>query len=364
MSRPAVSKIGRLCGSLAAVFVAAMSIAIAAPRSPHMERAIVPEGCRACHAGHGESRSPMLPAPQSEICLGCHETPMVGGPSAALLTRHGGFRQPYRHPVSDVAYSAREPRQVVCTSCHSPHRGMPAGRSDGAPSGRKYMSPKSSDRFEYELCYDCHGGDSAGFQSSDLGRDFNPANRSYHPVEMPARSASESVRSNLSGRFVNCTDCHGNSEPGGLRGPHGSAVRYILRKQYVTTDGALESSGAYELCFLCHERETVLGGDLFPLHRSHVVDDRASCATCHDAHGSPRNRALIRFGGTELLSGVLPSSSGRLEFRSEAPGQGTCYLTCHGVNHDPEVYGGAPVLKMLGRRRILNQSSGRLLRSR
>ena len=37
----------------------------------------------------------------------------------------------------------------------------------------------------------------------------------------------------------------------------------------------------------------------------------------------------------------MPSTQeGRLEFQSEAPAPGACYLTCHGYDHGPEEYGG------------------------
>ena len=94
-------------------------------------------------------------------------------------------------------------------------------------------------------------------------------------------------------------------------------------------------------CACCHDREEVLSGSRFPYHRQHVVDQRASCSTCHNPHGSVDNRALIRFGedfGSSL--GVSPSiQSGRLAFESEMEGSGACFLMCHGVDHDPKRYG-------------------------
>jgi hypothetical protein len=53
------------------------------------------------------------------------------------------------------------------------------------------------------------------------------------------------------------------------------------------------------------------------------------------------NRALIRFGEETFDVGVGPSvEAGRLEFISDAPGSGTCYVTCHGYDHSPGYYGG------------------------
>ena len=39
---------------------------------PHMDASRVPGMCSACHKGHGVARSPMLPAPQVDVCLSCH----------------------------------------------------------------------------------------------------------------------------------------------------------------------------------------------------------------------------------------------------------------------------------------------------
>jgi len=145
----------------------------------------------------------------------------------------------------------------------------------------------------------------------------------------------------LSGREISCTDCHGNDAPAGARGPHGSGVAFILRAGYATADGNDEASSAYALCYECHDRERVLSSSAFPAHRLHVVDQRASCSTCHNPHGSADNRALIRFGeepGSVALSMSL--STGRLAFDSLGPGSGACYVTCHGYDHAPAVYGG------------------------
>ena len=35
---------------------------------------------------------------------------------------------------------------------------------------------------------------------------------------------------------------------------------------------------------------------------------------------------------------VAPTSTGRLEYATTLPGKGTCYLTCHGVEHNPRSY--------------------------
>ena len=318
---------------------------------PHLDSSLMLEGCASCHVGHGISRSPMLARPQQEVCLSCHDSQA----SIDGLVRSGALASearpplvttslamPFSHPLSQGAFSRRQLGVVTCTSCHSPHRGFveTTERTENA-TGRKKLSGRSPDEFEFELCQECHGSSGASTQSLlDLSRLTHPGNRSFHPIESPATERAPSVAASLVGGEIDCTDCHGNSDSAGARGPHGSAVQFILRREYVSVDGSAESAGTYALCYSCHDRDAVLDSPNFPLHRSHVVDDMASCATCHSAHGSVNNRALIRFGEETFQAGVSPSvRSGELGFESDAAGSGACYLTCHGVDHAPARYG-------------------------
>ncbi len=345
MSRPAVRRLAWLLATacLTASGAAGQSV------NPHVDVTLNPGGCLSCHEGHGMSRSPMLADTQVEVCNRCHgsRTELSRqifegrlGSSVEPPLLFNVFSQPFSHPLSERAFSRLEPNVVTCTSCHSPHRSMPGDRSGSILTGTRKPSPRDPSRFEFELCQECHGSGGATTRSlDDVSRLFDLSNRSYHPVQASAMERSPSVVAALSGREVNCTDCHGNSDPSGPRGPHGSAVRYILRRAYSTSDGE-ESVIAYRLCYTCHVREKIFE-DLspFPLHETHVRGEGASCATCHSAHGSINNRALVRFGEETVIGGVSPSASGRLSFESSSPGSGQCYLTCHGVDHDPMGYG-------------------------
>ncbi|MCB1035217.1 MAG: cytochrome c3 family protein, partial [Acidobacteria bacterium] len=245
--------------SRAALTAAALSLALSLPAtveavSPHVNPGVVPTACTACHRGHGLSRSPMLASSQIELCLSCHGSAtsleeqvrrghVVSGVRPPLLGNV--LSQPFVHPLTEGAFSRHETGVITCTSCHSPHRSTFTG-SSGTPTGQRYLSPRNPAQFEVQLCESCHGNAGATTRSLvDISRLLNPRNRSYHPVEAPAAGASPSVVPRLRGREINCTDCHGNSDPEGPRGPHGSAVRYILRWPYSTTDGAQESVSAY-----------------------------------------------------------------------------------------------------------------------
>jgi hypothetical protein len=293
----------------------------------------------------------MLSAPQSEVCLDCHGSL----PDRDEMVRRGlvtdqaepkllgtVLSRPAVHPIDATAFSRHEPNVVTCTSCHSPHRSPPPAASSRAP-GEQALSTRDPTRVEHELCDTCHAGGGLRAARSPVGDKLDVANRSFHPVRAPARGESGSVLPDLVGRSVNCSDCHGNSDPDGPRGPHGSDVAFLLRAPYVTVDGASESEDAYGLCYGCHDRERVLESIQFPEHRRHVVDLRTSCGTCHDAHGSVENRALIRFGDYSDRSPLMASArAGRLAFDSNGSGAGACYVTCHGYDHAPATYGGMP----------------------
>jgi predicted CXXCH cytochrome family protein len=127
-----------------------------------------------------------------------------------------------------------------------------------------------------------------------------------------------------------------------------------------TQEGQPESETAYALCYACHDRQIVLEQDAFPLHKEHVVGERIPCRSCHDPHGATSALALIRFNEPTVLTGVTASLSGSLSYESMGSGSGACFLTCHGVNHDPLGYGagfdskGLPLMpEMWGRESLL-----------
>ncbi len=334
---------------VAAAGLAIGEMAIAGGLNPHLNPAEILVGCSACHRGHGVPNSPMLGQAQKPTCLACH------GSQAGLdwMVRQGviagtarpdllsaTLAKPFVHPISDSGLAAIDRLGVTCTSCHSPHRSLADPGAGGPPSGRPRLSPKDPSRFEFELCLTCHGRASGGADLSSISRLLDPSSRSYHPVKVPSSGSSPSVLPGLAGGQINCTDCHGNDDPAGPAGPHGSQISFILAFDYAMADGAEESRRTYALCYRCHDRRVVLESPRFPGHSQHIERERASCATCHSPHGAIGNRALIRFGEQTQLASVAPSAStGRLAFISDAPGAGACYLNCHGKDHAPETYG-------------------------
>ena len=309
--------------------------AAALPTNAHFDPTKFAKPCSPCHQGHGAPGTPRLTGGTRDFCLKCHESASRSAPRKAFLglgaaANPQDIRTEFTKPVTHS--------RATCFECHSAH----APRVIVA-AGFQAVSPKRSFRFEADLCLSCHGSRGAqGADPHDLSKLFVATNPSFHPVLAGGHGTSlPSLRSPYSAAsLMNCTDCHTNDDPSGPRGPHGSRVLRLLGRNYALTDGQVETAATYALCYGCHDRDSILSDASFSAHRKHVVDERASCATCHNPHGATSSRALVRFNEPVPTSGVTASSSGRLEFVSSAPGRGTCFLTCHGKNHDPLTYGG------------------------
>lgn len=323
----------------AAVFAIA-PVASAIDLGRHFEPGKLAEDCVPCHQGHGADRTPMLKTAGDEMCLSCHQTG-AAEPGRREDLGMGSAAQP-----ADIRQELVKPithRGARCVDCHSVHG---IGRLEGGSGtpidlGRQRASTKRGFSTEADLCLSCHGTRAGGLSDPhDIGLLFDSRNPSFHPVLAIGVGEVPSLLPPLtSNSLVNCSDCHNNDDTLAARGPHGSRIPGLLGADYSLQDGQPESEGAYALCYQCHDRQTVLESDPFPYHTLHVVKERTACALCHDPHGATAARALIRFNEPTSITGVLASSSGRLEYLSDAPGGGGCYLTCHGVDHDPLGYG-------------------------
>jgi hypothetical protein len=275
-----------------------------------------------------------------------------------------------RHPVtlSQGIHEAGESPlaaagHVECVDCHNPHRARNApaeapfimGAMEGVSGIDANGAPVEEAVYEYQVCFKCHatdapvspGGVTRQIPSTNLLKAFNTASPSFHPVLAPGRAMDvPSLIPPLdTASIIYCSSCHGNDDatPGGA-GPHGSNFDFLLARQYRVGDDVAESPTAYALCYDCHSRSSILADESFSRHRRYVVEERISCAVCHDPHGidlglgNPINNAhLINFDVTVVEPDAV---TGRLEYVSTGVRSGDCYLTCHGVNHSPKSYAG------------------------
>jgi hypothetical protein len=282
-------------------------------------------------------------------------------------------------------------RHVACLDCHDPHaasgRPAPPGGVGGALAGvwgvDQHGQRVEQIRFEYELCFKCHG-DSANkpqsggvatgsavqreFRYANLRSQLAPTAASYHPIVAPGRSplVPGLEAPYTAGSLISCGDCHaaengpgaGGSAP---RGPHGSFYPFLLERNYSTADGTPESAAAFALCYKCHDRDTLVAPDrrdptqhpeptAFSEHARHLgFKVNAPCSACHAAHGvssqagSPiENAHLVDFDVA-----IVKPFGGVRRYQSGLPGRGSCTLTCHGPNgqkdHDGSSYAPLPV---------------------
>jgi len=325
--------------------------------------------CADCHQPHSAPSGPYLLTRQTvtDTCLRCHDGHTTGAPNIA-----SDLEKSYIHDThSPVDPPDPQISHTSCTSCHDPHT-MGHGSSQppmiqpnlGQIAGVNASgSPISQCTSEYETCFKCHAEGNTlqptvprRIAQNNTRLQFSPSAVSFHPVETTGRNPQ--VPSLWGGYTVSsvlhCSDCH-TSDTGkaagsaGPNGVHGSNFKPLLVARYETSDLTSESSSAYALCYKCHDRASILGDASFPTHKKHVVDERTSCATCHDGHGiassqgNPSNNSnLINFAtGTVLPDPV----TGRLEFRDMGNFSGECFLSCHGVAHSPKTYPGSSLFR-------------------
>jgi len=323
--------------------------------------------CRNCHrthsAGHGAR---LLAWPlETDNCNVCHGGTVAKKNVASELSNGAKFS---RHPVDAGTWThdptevpATMTRHVTCADCHNPHaatdkQAVPpivAGTLQGVSGIAVGGSPVAESSFEYQVCNKCHGfrePSTPGLTRVEATRivssKIDPSNKSYHPIASTGRNATIQglLAPYTASSMIGCTDCHNNNDwtsytSNAPRGPHASIYSPILQRRYETADRTSESQANYDLCYKCHNRNTVLQSGRFP-HSLHVSGQRSPCAVCHDAHGSRLNAHLVNFMTRDATGRVVvtPTSSGRLEYVTTTPGRGSCYLVCHGKSHSPESY--------------------------
>lgn len=324
-------------------------------QSPHGDKTKLPKGCWSCHRGHGVKNTPMLPDEKANFCFRCHgdsitveKTRRMGDLSsntkAVNLSKE--FEKPYRHPVDKTGIhrydktipetDASAQRHAECVDCHHHHYVTARNKMEGSRGLTQEGTIVDNIQSEYELCFKCHSY-SANLPADQTNKAelFKVSNPSYHPVI--TRGKNNSVPSLIpplsESSTIKCTDCHNNDDPVGPRGPHASNYRYILTRNFIESDGT-ESSFQYDLCYGCHRRSSILGNTSFRYHNLHISTVGTSCRTCHNPHGSALYPHLIDFNNLN----IMPSSSGRLDFRDLGEKTGECFLNCHNKDHNPLSY--------------------------
>ncbi len=328
-------------------------------------------GCTNCHKIHSAPHRERLLRfrREEDNCLNCHNGSISTFNIAADIKKRSAHRVDVsrtRHDPAEDPFTM--PRHVQCVDCHNPHAAKPnpigvvrgtRGRLVRGPtlgvSGVTITARQTDEaHFQYEICFKCHG-DSVSRPRLQTARqvsqtntrlEFHSSNPSFHPVAGPRRNSDvvSLIPPLRTGSIISCTDCHNSDNARsaggtGANGPHGSLFQPMLVRNYDTDDFSTESAQAYALCYGCHRRDSILNDESFSLHRRHIVDQRAPCSVCHDAHGiyrgqgnSTNHSSLINFDLSVVSSAATPTGS-RLEFNDTGRFAGNCTLTCHGSTH-------------------------------
>jgi predicted CXXCH cytochrome family protein len=323
---------------------------------------VADNGCLCCHRPHSAGGNERLLhfAKSEDNCLNCHDG------SVALtnlridmskLSSHNVIKYKRIHDLKETPMTAA--MHVECVDCHNPHAAQNAPAQAPVASGaiNSVTGVTASGAFtqkiqyEYEVCFKCHGDNPDRINSSitrqitqtNTRLEFEPSGPSFHPVisagvnqNVPSLKSPMTVTS-----MIYCTSCHNSDSATGTKGPHGSNYSPLLAYNYDTSDFTVESAFAYELCYTCHSRNSILGDESFSKHEKHLGEE-IPCSACHDAHGissaqgtSTNNSHLINFDTTIVSPDPV---TGRLEFVDMGVFSGECYLTCHGEDHSPEDY--------------------------
>ena len=334
------------------------------------------EACLACHGGpdstrtgqtadrnahgsdHGTLLSDMVAGTtvtnsEEDLCYACHD----GGIASTDLTLD--FAKAIRHPISD-ADQAGVPtagRTAECVDCHNAH-GATGGShtySSTATASRNQVSPalvgalgvepttwpstnfgtvgssytELEAVYEYQICLKCHtnydwgvGSPPNGLSSNgsvanpietNVAQEFNPNNRSGHPVVTGLDNYPNSIvisgkkgllasamkvpwKANVGTQTMMCSDCH-NTDAGSLaaQGPHGSAVQFMLRgPNSANWPNVAVGSFNSSWCANCHTNSAgaahTEGGH---------TDNNLRCYACHIVipHGGKLSRLIADNSG-------------------------------------------------------------------
>lgn len=312
--------------------------------------------CENCHNPHNANGKLRLlkSAIEEENCFDCHN----GNVSSENIQAQ--FTKTYRHNVygyngthDPTEATSVSTMHVECQDCHNPHAAnsssavapFVSGFNLGVSGINQGGSALSVATNTYEICYKCHAGNtwapSAALPrkiiQNNVQLEFSTSNPSFHPVVGSSPSSSPSLISPLTTTsIIYCSDCHASDNASDPKGPHGSIYPQILKLQYTTADYTVETPSTYALCYSCHSRTSILGGNSFPAHNRHIVTEQIPCSVCHDAHGissiqgnSTNNTHLINFR-TDVVSA---GQSQKLEFIDLGDRHGTCILRCHLKGH-------------------------------
>ena len=352
-------------------------------------------------AANPSTNYPVLLVDREEsLCLSCHDTngpaardirtPLLKAarhPVMTITNRHTNFED------GDPGAFGTTNRHSECADCHNPHQARTGYDARGVSytlygasrlivtNGAAGTAPRygfaatwdtNAPLWEYQVCFKCHSGwTTLPAGAKDLGLIFNPTNESVHPVLGPGRNTSSYMIASLTNgtglphlsitSVVTCADCHNNDSiptsvslvryytgavPSGVHGAVSNANMNgkILRANYRVTTVTSYAATNFALCLICHSpspfattSENTRNDTRFNWHGRHMSDFDALCTDCHNnSHGTKGAQFAANTNYARLVS-FSAAVTGSRTWTTNATG-GSCTLTCHGENHNPETY--------------------------
>jgi predicted CxxxxCH...CXXCH cytochrome family protein len=178
---------------------------------------------------------------------------------------------------------------------------------------------------EYQVCFKCHSafafgtspptnsgvGGTSLMAETDVAYEFNPANKSTHPVvavqgttkQLNATQLVAPWNTNAGNQTMKCTDCHsGDAAAPVVQGPHGSAAMFMLTGTNRTWPGTFRSnqtntsgSAAGLFCLNCHPQTNAAGSNNLHTLPSGGHSSGFVCTGCHIQipHGGKISRLWV-----------------------------------------------------------------------
>lgn len=287
----------------------------------------------------------------------------MSGPAEDIFTV---FNKTNKHNVANAAYAGKHKtsptdetlayiaanKHVSCNDCHDPHSAKSGKHSlktnlvsavlksvPGVdvttwpanwivPATTAYNTTQTgvmpNATKEYQICFKCHTGANTSLAAwdatwTDLALEFNPNNKSYHPVVVTASATTKLAAGQMTAAWnsvgaqtMYCSDCHGNDAAApAAQGPHGSTVSHILAGPntkwpesspgvlYQTGSGTTAANLTGLFCLNCHPMRVSAIAKATWYNNAHTEHDgvqvsNVACIRCHILvpHGGKVSRLI------------------------------------------------------------------------
>jgi len=278
--------------------------------------------------------------------------------SAHYMGNYSGKHKP--SPADETRAYLSANKHVECADCHNPHATAAGTHTPGSTTMANVLkgvdgvntpswpaawaTPTLDDArvtasAEWQICAKCHSSYNTGLTGwnnnwTDLTKEFNPNNPSYHAVIGPSKASA-------SGNFINgwsstssmtCSDCHFNNQAlaGDAKGPHRSGAYAIVGKSCTDCHDPMAGnsgfSGADGNLHSCH-----FGWGCSSTPGAWDYMNPMNCNTCHVKipHGAPRPRLMVLNGDDSLYKDPSTGHMNNWTLNTNNYTQADCSGYCH-----------------------------------